>query len=467
MKENSTLRLERSTRLDKPVRGGRVVVRMPALVMALLVAWGSGCANSGPLLADVSGEGGSPANGGAPSAGGNNSGAGPVAVAGRVGVDPGGAGGDAAAGGSLGGSSQLPGTGGADVRDAGGMPNAMMMGGGGGGSGSGSGSGGGGAAGELIHYYGRWNRLPGSAITVNGGSHVTAQFSGTGVSARFNVSLNQVPNPTLVWRIDRGTWQEGELGATVVLATGLAAGKHDLLLMVRGLNEYQNRWAPPLISAITFLGIDVTAGALVPSLRPVGPRLEFLGDSITEGVAVWPNRAGKDTACWRADGRLGYASQTAMALAADYRQTGFGGEGVLKPGNGSVPVLNESFNWIYGGVRRDDWQPDLVIINAGTVDRADLTPRFGPAFATYLGTVRQGYPNAKIVALRPFGGYHGAEVKAEVSARNAAGDANVFYVDTSGWLSTADYTDGIHPNVAGSAKVAAALVPELKRIGLP
>jgi lysophospholipase L1-like esterase len=81
--------------------------------------------------------------------------------------------------------------------------------------------------------------------------------------------------------------------------------------------------------------------------------------------------------------------------------------------------------------------------------------------------VRAGYPGAKIVALRPFGGYHGDEVKAEVAARNAAGDARVFYVDTSGWLTSTDYTDGIHPNAQGSGKIAVALAAELKRIGLP
>ena len=49
------------------------------------------------------------------------------------------------------------------------------------------------------------------AITVNTGSHVVATFSGTAVSARFDVSLNQTPNPTLAWRIDGGAWQEGEV----------------------------------------------------------------------------------------------------------------------------------------------------------------------------------------------------------------------------------------------------------------
>ena len=52
---------------------------------------------------------------------------------------------------------------------------------------------------ELLHYYGRWNRLADRAITVNSGSHVTAQFSGTGISAKFDTTLNHnaAPNTRL------------------------------------------------------------------------------------------------------------------------------------------------------------------------------------------------------------------------------------------------------------------------------
>jgi lysophospholipase L1-like esterase len=115
---------------------------------------------------------------------------------------------------------------------------------------------------------------------------------------------------------------------------------------------------------------------------------------------------------------------------------------------------------------------DSVVLSTGLAaakhnDRTDLGPSFGPAYAAYVSTVRAGYPSAKIVLLRPFGGYHAVEVQAEAGARKAAGDVRVFYVDTTGWLSASDYTDGIHPNVQGSAKVALALSAELKRIGLP
>ena len=49
-----------------------------------------------------------------------------------------------------------------------------------------------------------------------------------------------------------------------------------------------------------------------------------------------------------------------------------------------------------------------------------------------------------------------AETKAAVAARNSAGDANVYYVNTSGWLTdNVDYEDGNgHPNEPGHIKIA-------------
>jgi lysophospholipase L1-like esterase len=332
---------------------------------------------------------------------------------------------------------------------------------------SGGASGTGGGVSELIHYYGRWNRLTDRAITVNTGSHVVAQFSGTGLSAKFDTSLNKTPNPTLAWRIDQGAWQEGEIAATLSLATGLSAGTHEVMLMVRGLNENQSRWSPPLVSSITFLGFDVTGGALQASPRPVRPKIEFLGDSITEGINVFNGRNGQNTPCWNADGRRAFASQTAQSLGVEWRQVGFGRLGLLIGGNGGVPVANDAFNWITKDVPRDDWQPDLVVVNQGTNDGSASSTSFRPAYATYLKTIRTGYPQAKIAALRPFNGAHAADIKAEVDARRAAGDSQVSYVDTTGWLANGDYTDGVHPNEQGSQKAAAALVTAIKSIGLP
>ena len=121
------------------------------------------------------------------------------------------------------------------------------------------------------------------------------------------------------------------------------------------------------------------------------------------------------------------------------------------------------------GKRASCWQPDMVVVNQGTNDwqAAASSDVFRPAYAKFLATIRAGYPNAKITALRPFGGGHAGDIQAEVQARQAADDKRVYYVDTTGWLGNGDYTDGTHPNEQGSQKAATALAAAIKAIGLP
>ena len=320
----------------------------------------------------------------------------------------------------------------------------------------------------MIHYYGRWDVRADRAITVNSGSHVGATFTGTGISARFDTAVNMASDmPTLAWQIDDGEWKEADLAATVSLATGLTAGTHTVTLMARSMDENQSRWTPPLVSSTTFLGFTVTGGALQASVRPTRPKIELLGDSITEGVNIWMSHNGQTRKCWRDDARIAYASQTAQMLGAEWRQVGFGYLGILKTGNGGVPKANDSFNWFYKDVPRDAWQADMVVVNEGTNDSGAAAATFRTGYAQYLTTIRAAYPNARLVALRPFNGSQAAPIKAEVDARNAAGDMRVYYVDTTGWLAASDYDDGLHPNAQGSGKAATALAAALKTIGLP
>ena len=82
----------------------------------------------------------------------------------------------------------------------------------------------------------------------------------------------------------------------------------------------------------------MTGGALQASARPVRPKIEFLGDSITEGLYIWSTYNGQTTVPWRADARRSWASQTAQSLGAEWRQVGFGGQGLLKGGSSGVPT---------------------------------------------------------------------------------------------------------------------------------
>ncbi len=307
-----------------------------------------------------------------------------------------------------------------------------------------------------------------TATTVNSGSYVTAQFTGTGITANFDTAVNDSSDlPTVAWSVDgAATWSVAEVKPTLSMGSNLSAGMHTITLIARGLDENKNRWSPPLASSITFLGFDVTGGALVAAPRPVQPKLEILGDSITEGVIVQGSSyMGHSAQCWQNDAVYSYPTQTGRLLGADYRQVGFGYQGLLKTGDGGVPAANDSFNWFYRDQPRDAWQADMVVINQGTNDSTKPVATFKDAYSTFLATIRKAYPNAKILALRPFNGAQAAQIQAAVSA---AGDPRMFYVDTTGWLGAGDFNgDGLHPNVQGSGKAATQLVAAIKKIGFP
>lgn len=325
-------------------------------------------------------------------------------------------------------------------------------------------------------FFGRWDlRAKERAVTVNSGSYVKARFTGSSLHATFDLSLNKAhcectkdgSFPTIAWRIDEGTWQEAEIAASVPLAEGLGSGPHTVMLLVRGLDEHQSRWRAPLVASVTFTGFQTQKleRALSQWKKPK-LTMEFLGDSITEGVIVNEGRAGvlpgiPFTWPWLADARQSYAAQTALALGAEWRQVGFGATGLKRAGSGGAPGALEAFDFFHAACPRDKWQPDVVVINQGTNESSVPEPEYQGFYGQYLARIRRAYPKAKLVALRPFVGAQEAAIKASVSACNAAGDAKVYYLDSTGW-----YSGPLHPNTEGSAALAERLVHGLKAQGV-
>ena len=88
---------------------------------------------------------------------------------------------------------------------------------------------------------------------------------------------------------------------------------------------------------------------------------------------------------------------------------------------------------------------------------------FQTQYATFLQNIRAKYPNADIFAMRTFGNHYVTETQAAVNARVSAGDAKVHFIDTSGWLdASTDFSDGVHLNDGGHAKVTNRLLPILQ-----
>jgi hypothetical protein len=242
-----------------------------------------------------------------------------------------------------------------------------------------------------------------------------------------------ITNPPQIYvRIDGGPralyWVDRP---SIALASGLPGGVHRADIAVKDVDERANRWVPPLQSGLIVTGFRLADGAaLRPVRRDRGPRIEFLGDSITQGVrAVGPQIGPRG-----ADAMKDYAWLVGTAFHANFHQVGFGAQGILRPGGGQVPPAPAAFGLNFAGSAAPDTPaPNAVVVNQGTNDALNGIPTtdFQPAYEGYLRRLRTAWPHAWIFALRPFGGYFAAEIAAAVRDVN---DPGIVYVDTSGWL---------------------------------
>ncbi|WP_433181879.1 GDSL-type esterase/lipase family protein [Actinoallomurus sp. CA-150999] len=307
-----------------------------------------------------------------------------------------------------------------------------------------------------LRYMGHWGHVRGAAITVNSGSELTFRFTGHTLTGLFDASTITVPSqiyvsidggPRTLYKVDRD-----EIDFT---PAALPGRRHTVTIAVKDVDEYENRWILPLQSGIVLTGFRLGPRARVlPTPRPRGPRVEFYGDSITEGVAALCDHTGVDCA----DGTVDYANLTGRAFHADFDQVGFGKQGIIQPGHGNVGTAAQSFGWNFAGSPADDrFRPGAVVVNEGTNDVPYPSADFEPGYLAYLREIRTAYPRAWIFAMRPFGGYHADDIATAVRSTD---DPRVVYVDTTGWLSAADgdYNGG-HPNVQGHRKAADRLIP--------
>ena len=324
-----------------------------------------------------------------------------------------------------------------------------------------------------IQYMGHWDRQPLVSTTNNSGASILFGFTGQHLSGQFVASALTAPHQCEIYVSIDGSTPVRIIrdGTTQVDFTPIALtpGSHTVELVVKDVDEHNNRWNPPLLSSIGFQGflIDDGASALPGVSKWLGwssgaPKMEFYGDSITQGVralAMTAEPSGND-------GTRDYAYLIGKAFDANFNQVGFGSQGITRGGGGSVPMAGLSFGFNFGGSPADPtFIPDVVVINQGTNDSAATSATFVPLYTTFLQTVRAKYPSAWILAMRPFRGDHAADISNVVTA---LADSRIVYIDTTGWLlgNNVDYTEtgaGLHPNEAGHAKAARLLIPIIAR----
>ncbi len=284
----------------------------------------------------------------------------------------------------------------------------------------------------LVQFVGRFDfsdkdhprfAWPASAIVARFiGSTLRVRLKDNGYSA-LQVVVDGVPLRVVSTNPLRDTYE---------VASGLASGPHDLVLIKR---------TEARLGEVQFLGFDPD-GALVSPGQTPARRIELVGDSITAGYG----NEGLGTTCTGnmaafENEFLAYGGVAARILNAEHVTLAWSGH------------TTEEMNDLYGRTlpshpdsRWDfhQWTPDAVVINLGTNDFNHGDPGQGAFTRPYralVERVRGLYPNAQIVcALGPMltdsypPGAHAltrsrAYISSVVRALRANGDARISFLE--------------------------------------
>ncbi|MBE6577341.1 MAG: hypothetical protein E7653_04310 [Ruminococcaceae bacterium] len=318
-----------------------------------------------------------------------------------------------------------------------------------------------------IRLTGRWDTSrKGIAETTNTGSYIDFAFEGRTAIVLFDASENHIPQLHLWISVDDGPKIEALIDNYMRIVAP-DDGKHTVRIIYKSGTEQASRWYRPLHGKVTFVGVVVDK----PVDMPEDDRLciEFVGDSITEGILVNADYVNighvqydvTHLNCpYHADVCETYAWRTAEALDLRPCIMGFGAVGVTKGGQGKVPAATEAYPYNFDGSPVTRKKPNIVVLNHGTNDPRANVPNFLEKYELMLDVIKEQNPEAVVVSLTPFGGKFHEEIGKLVGEYNAKHSCNVYFVDTFGWISP----EPVHPLRDGHATVAKNFIPILDKI---
>lgn len=320
---------------------------------------------------------------------------------------------------------------------------------------------------ESIRLTGRWDtRDARAAVTTTTGAYVEFAFEGRMAVAHFDSFANATPHLHLWVQLDGGAMIEAPIDnhLRIVAKDG---GKHVCRIIYKGGMENSRRWYAPLTGMVAFVGVQVEQPSELPADRR--PTIEFVGDSITEGVLIDMDFGyegevlsyeGQTHRVYQDDVCATYAWLTAEALDLRPVVMGYGAVGVTRAGQGLVPPAPIAYNYNFDGSPITHAPSDYVLINHGANDGRKDPALYLQKYAELLDVVRAYNPNATIIALSAFYGYFHEELGEMISEYNSKNGCNVHYIDSFGWIPK----EPLHPLRDGHATVAENLIPRLKAI---
>lgn len=322
-----------------------------------------------------------------------------------------------------------------------------------------------------IHWYdsavrltGRWSRNDRNCTTASApGAYFELAFTGPMLKMEFDMGLNHTPVPHLWVSVDAGA--EIEVPLDWFLRVSAGEGSHIVKVTLKSEIEVASRWYPVLDSCVRFKGAEADGAGALP--RDDRRLIEFIGDSITEGVLIdadftdnKPYPVDQMNRPFQDDNSATYAALLARALNLRPMFQAYGAVGVTKPGCACVPPAEEIYDYVYFNVPYEGEKPDIIMINHGTNDYGAGAERYLERYAALLDHIREKNPQAVIIALGVFLGTFSDELGEMIRAYNEKNHCRVHFIATKGLLPA----QPVHPLRDGHRIVAEYLIPRVKEI---
>lgn len=314
---------------------------------------------------------------------------------------------------------------------------------------------------EEMRFVGRWAPYNGAMTATATGSRIKFAFEGELAVLHFDTRLQQTPAPHLYIRVDGGAFVEVTL-EQYVRVRAVGAGRHTVEVILKSMVEMFPRWHWPLVNRVSFLGVEAEGLTKLPRPAKKKKTIEFVGDSITEGVLIDPNHApqGKDQVDrpFQDDVTATYAWLLAEKLELEPLMMGYGAVGVTKGGCGGVPCAAQAYPFCFEGAPVTGPHPDYVFINHGTNDGGRDAVTFTAGYVALLDAIFTAHPKARVFAMTPFCGAHEENIEKLVADYRERHQKDIHCINGSHWLPP----DPVHPLRDGHALAAEKLAEALK-----
>ncbi len=309
-----------------------------------------------------------------------------------------------------------------------------------------------------VRLTGRFHPLGSATAATAPGSYIEIAFKGNFIRLSFDIKDCEYPFPHISLTLDGGPLFEAAIDR--YLRVDCEEGEHLLKVIYKGGKERHNRWEKPLAGKFSFIGAEVDYPAeLAPDMRKT---IEFVGDSITEGVLIDAFLHPFDDDQWNRpfqdDVTATYDYLTAKALNLRDLHMGYGAVGATKAGVGGVPKAAEAYPYCFSGAPVLYGDPDFILINHGANDRRTGTDLYVTEYEKLLDLIVSTHPTSKIVCLSAFCGFGHEELGKLVAEYNAKNGTDIFFIDSTGWVTP----EPLHPLRDGHKTIAAHLIPILK-----